>query len=324
MRTVFVINPKAGQAKNSLELQNKIRDFSKKSEKDVQVYVTTEAGDAERFVRNYCKNIGAARFIACGGDGTFSEVLNGVAECENAEIGIIPSGTGNDFCRNFPNVDFNNVLAQIMGETVKCDAILYTTRVNGEMTTKYCANMFNIGFDCNVADLTAVMKEKPFISGSMAYLTSIFVTLIKKKGASLKIDVNGKTVHNGRLLLTSIANGCYCGGGIKSNPEAQVNDGKISINIIKNVSRIKFIYLLPYYMKGTFKKLKNIEKVISDYKCKKVEITPPDGGMKLCVDGEIVTAGKTEFKLVHNAYNFVLPSVNGADVIEDKTKIYIQ
>ena len=36
--------------------------------------------------------------------------------------------------------------------------------------------MFNIGFDCNVADLTATMKKKPFVSGPFAYLLSTAIS----------------------------------------------------------------------------------------------------------------------------------------------------
>src|ERR1700687_5041363 len=38
--------------------------------------------------------------IACGGDGTISEVANGILQSANsAELGILPSGTGGDFRR---------------------------------------------------------------------------------------------------------------------------------------------------------------------------------------------------------------------------------
>ena len=290
MKTVFIINPSAGQGCN----ENLIEKILGLSQENTEAYITRFPGDATEYVRSFCQKHDKARFIACGGDGTLNEVLNGVVGFENAEIGIIPSGTGNDFCRNFePHSPFCDISAQINGERIKCDAIKYTTETDLGTTSGYCVNMFNIGFDCNVAALTAQMKKKPFISGSLAYLISIFVTLIKKKGANLKIEIDGKERHSGKLLLTSIANGCFCGGGIKSNPTASVCDGKISINIIKNISRIRFLTLLPYYMKGTFTKIKNIEKIITSEKCSEIVLTPLDGKMKICVDGEIADAGKT-------------------------------
>ncbi len=308
MRTFFVINPKAGTGKRIEELINSIKETAHKLKADVKIYITKSVGDAEKFVRAQCRELGPARFIACGGDGTLGEVLNGAIETDGAEVGIMPFGTGNDFCRNFDgDADFFDVQYQLEGECVKCDAIRFRNQLDVETQTRYCANMFNIGFDCNVADMTSRMKKKPFLSGSMAYFLSIFATLVKKNGAKLKIELDGKNRYSGELLLTSIANGRFCGGGIKSNPRASVHDGLLDINIIKNISRTNFLTKLPFYMKGTHIRLHGIEKVIANHKCKKATIEPLDGKMRLCVDGEIIDAKKTEFEIVQNAFSFVLP-----------------
>ncbi|MBR5587146.1 MAG: diacylglycerol kinase family lipid kinase [Clostridia bacterium] len=309
MTTVFIINPKAGQGKDVSRLADKVRDTARNLDAAAEIYFTEGVGDATEYVKNYCETRGGARFIACGGDGTLSEVLNGAIGCADAEIGVIPMGTGNDFCRNFgTDAEFLDIGAQILGKAERCDAIKYTTWVDGEIRSGYCMNMVNVGFDCNVADMTAEMKKKAFVSGSMAYFLSILVNLVKKKGINAQIEIDGELVRSGHILLTSIANGSYCGGGIKSNPTASVKDGLMDINIIKNVSRLKFISLLPHYMKGDFPELKNIEKVISTVKGEKMAIVPCEDKIRICVDGEIIDAGKTEFEIVHNAIDFVVPA----------------
>ena len=328
MKTVFIVNPKAGQGKNTDLLINSIEKAIAETGADASLYVTKAVGDAEVYTSEYCKNNGPARFIACGGDGTLNEVLNGAIEYPDAEIGVIPRGTGNDFCRNFGDgYDFTDIRRQIGGNTVKCDAIKYSTYSDSVNKQGYCVNMFNIGFDCNVADMTASMKKKPLISGSLAYFLSILVTLIKKKGADLQIEIDGEMVYNGRLLLTSVANGSYCGGGIKSNPFASTSDGLININIIKNVSRLKFISLLPHYMKGTVFELIGIEKYIASRKCKHIKLTPNTDAFRLCIDGEIIDGGVTEFDIVPNAFNFVIPgetSNAGENTAEKKPFDYIK
>ncbi len=302
METVFIINPCAGKKKDINNFINKIKLVKRGAE----IYETTAVGDATRFVRKYIKTNGVARFIACGGDGTLGEVVNGIAENNACEVGVIPMGTGNDFCRNF-DCDFSDIAAQINGESEKCDIIRYTTRIKGDQKSGYCINMFNIGFDCNVADMTDTVKQKTVFGGSIAYFIAILITLIKKKGANLKIELDGEEVHNGRLLLTSVANGCYCGGGIKSNPLAEIKDGLININIINNISRLRFITLLPSYMKGTVLKKKGIGKFIKSVKCSSITLTPKEGTMRICIDGEITDAEKTEFSIVHRGINFVVP-----------------
>lgn len=314
MKTVFVVNPAAGQGRNNEAFVQSLENMIARTSADASVYITKGVCDATCFVREYCDNMGPARFIACGGDGTLGEVLNGAVGFRDAEIGVVPMGTGNDFCRNF-GYDFSNTVLQIEGDTVECDAIKYFTELDGIIHEGYCANMFNIGFDCNVADMTSDMKKKPLISGSLAYFISILVSLVRKKCTDMKVELDGVEHHNGKLLLTSIANGCYCGGGIKSNPLADVSDGFINVNIIRNISRCRFITLLPYYMKGTVLKLKGIEKYISSKKCKSITVTPLVGKMRLCVDGEIISAGKTRFEIVHNAFKFVVPCIREKEVV---------
>ena len=304
MKTIFIVNPCAGTGNKTKMLLDKINGLCGREQ---EIYLTRAVGDATQYVRTYIESHGPARFIACGGDGTFNEVLNGAAGCDAAEVGIIPIGTGNDFCRNFESA-FEDISQQVTGESVRCDAIRYTAETENGTVTGYCANMFNIGFDCNVADMTARMKKKPLISGSMAYFVSILANLIRKKGANLEIEMDDAVKHCGKLLLTSIANGRYCGGGIKSNPLASVCDGTMNVNIIKNVSRLQFLRLLPSYMKGTFLHIRNIHAILSSTNCRKVVITPLEGKMRLCVDGEIMDAGRTQFEICPGEFRFIVPT----------------
>lgn len=302
----FILNPKAGQGNKIDTLISNIKENAP----DSNIYITKKTGDAEKFIKTECeanKKDECLRFISCGGDGTFNEVLNGIIPYSNAEIGIIPIGTGNDFCRNFPLTDdFFNVCAQANGEPLSCDAIKYTYNKK----TRFCANMFNIGFDCNVADLASRLKRYPLISGSLSYFLAVLITLVTKKGSNLLVEADGKEIHNGPLLLTSVANGCFCGGGIKSNPLSSVHDGLIDLNIIYDVSRFEFIKKLPFYMKGTHLELSDIKKILMNKKVRKLSITPNLNTLKLCVDGEISDVGKIDFECVKDAFKFVLPTVN--------------
>jgi len=303
MKTFFIVNPKAGQGKKSEELCRKIREVSPESE----IVFTKKKGDAGKIAKDICKNLKGeeVRIYACGGDGTFCDTVNGVIGYENVSVGVVPVGTGNDFLKNFGNEKvFKDLKAQLSGNVKKCDAIKITDESGKNL---YCANMINIGFDCNVADKAASLKKKPLISGSGAYLLAIFAMLIKKKGAFLKIIVDGEEKKNGKLLLCAVSNGKYCGGGIKSNPDANIDDGMLDVNIVHNVSRRKFLTLLPFYAKGTYKKLKKIDSIINFLKCKNMRIEPLGGKMKICVDGEIFDTGSINIEVIHKAYNFVVP-----------------
>lgn len=314
MRIIFVINPKAGKGKGIDKLVEKIRSTSEKTGIKASTYMTKAVGDAEAFADLIGKETASSgeevRLIACGGDGTLNEVLNGAIRYDNLTVGVMPIGTGNDFCRNFPDEgDFLDVEAQLKGKVVKCDAIRYSGLLAGKEQTRYCANMFNIGFDCNVVDLTAKLKTYPMIKGSFAYLLGVAVTYIKKKGAKLRVELDGKVIEDGPLLLTAIANGGFCGGGVHSSPYASVNDGIMDVNVIFNVSRLDFLKKFPHYAKGTHMELPDINQILYAGTCRKARITPLDGTMRLCTDGEIIDAGAIDFEMVPEAFNLLLPAV---------------
>ncbi len=309
MKTIFVVNPNAGQGKKFDRIIDEINGICERSENNIGVYITRAPNDAKVFVAEYCKNNGPARFIACGGDGTFSEVLNGSLEFENVEIGIVPIGTGNDFCRNFSlDARFFDLEKQISGECVKCDAIRYITNIDNQPKSGYCANMFNIGFDCDVADMTNYIKDRTDFGGPLAYIISIIANLFNRKPANLEIEIDGAVVHKGELLLTSIANGSYCGGGLKTNPIAQISNGFININMVKNISLPRLLKLLPRYINGSYLKIKNIGEIVSSLKCKKVKITSNEKTMRFSIDGEITDTGTTEFEIIPGAFRFVVPA----------------
>lgn len=314
MKIIFVVNPEAGKGKGLDKLKEEISRVSEETGISTGFYLTKSVGDAEAFARmaasEVAENGEEIRFIACGGDGTLNEVVNGIIGFDNAAVGIMPIGTGNDFVRNFSAAgDFMNIEAQLRGETTKVDAIKYEGVLAGEMRTRYCVNMFNIGFDCNVVDLTATLKNYPFLKGSMAYLAAVLCILVKKKGANLRVEADGELIHEGPVLLTAVANGSYCGGGVKSSPRASLNDGLLDLNIIYDVSRREFVRKFPAYSKGTHLELEDIDKILFFKQCRKVTITPLADKMRLCTDGEITDAGKVTMEIVPQAVNILMPKI---------------
>src|SRR6185437_9706591 len=68
---------------------------------------------------------GTKLIIACGGDGTISEVANGILSAgKDAELGILPSGTGGDFRRSLEIPAQTRAAARILreGRTRRIDA----------------------------------------------------------------------------------------------------------------------------------------------------------------------------------------------------------
>ena len=310
MKHYFIMNPVSGHKRARERFLHEMTDL----ETDYELIFTMKKGDARAFSEDIAKTASHrdedVRIFACGGDGTIHDVVNGAMGYSNVEIGCIPLGTGNDFIRNFGRKSqFMDLETYLDGPSVYCDSIMYSSENRGSVVTGHCVNMVNIGLDCNIVDTTQSVKKIPAVNGSAAYLASVFINLVRKKGENLRIDFGGSYTHDGKLLLISIANGCYCGGGIKGLPKALTDDGYMDVSLVRNVSRLDFVKLFPKYSKGTHltDKRLNRKNILRYTKEVEMEIEANSGNFKLCIDGEISTSQKASFQINRHAFKFIIP-----------------
>lgn len=311
-RHIFVLNPAAGQGK-AVTVKEEILKIAEELSLDVEIYETKEILDGEVVANKFAKEAteeNPVRIYACGGDGTINELLNGIVGYENIELGVLPLGTGNDFIRNFgTQEDFMDIKRQLLGEAKEIDAIKYRWYKNGYDYNRYCINMFNIGFDCNVVDAAAKLKKLPLVSGSVAYILGVIKMLMKMKGADLRVEFEDGEVFDGAMLLIAIANGCFCGGGVKGVPKALTDDGLMDISLIKKCSRRRFLTLFPKYSKGTHLETKIAESLIIYKQSRKLKLTGNNESIMFSTDGEITYADGCEFEILPKAVKFVVPKI---------------
>ena len=104
MKYIFIINPAAGKEDSERELLNLLKE---RKDFDFDVYYTKSQKDATYYIRKYRKENpdGYLCFVACGGDGTVNEVINGIYGLDNVSFGIWPCGSGNDYVKYFGGAD---------------------------------------------------------------------------------------------------------------------------------------------------------------------------------------------------------------------------
>ena len=296
----FILNPKSGRSRKYHHLEKSIKAACKKRAIDYHIYYTTCPGDAMEYVSSMVRiSQERQRFICIGGDGTINEVVNSAPCNDNVEFGVIPSGSGNDFIKNFTNKKlFENIEAQLDGDTVSLDLI--------KCNDFYSVNMINIGFDCAVARMANKLKKSELVPPRLSYIAGLFVVAFRKIGTKMKIIFDDGEIIDDTLTLTAIGNGRYCGGGFCATPQATLDDGILDLCIVKKINILKFISLVGSYKKGTHLTNKRAQKVMSYRRTShfKMEFDAP---VPICVDGEIKGAKTLDFSVVSNGFKFVVP-----------------
>jgi len=94
---LLIYNPKAGDANFRFSLDRFIELFSDEKHRQICVFRSTMAGDAEKYV-NECDLTFVSSIFIAGGTGTVNEVVNALMKRDiHIPIGVIPAGTENEF-----------------------------------------------------------------------------------------------------------------------------------------------------------------------------------------------------------------------------------
>lgn len=296
MKHVFIINPVAGKGKAYDFIKPKIDEVCKKNNLDYEIVTTTAFRDGQKKVKEMAATGEEQRFYACGGDGTLYEIVNGAYGYKNAQVSVIPLGSGNDFIRLFgEKEDFYNLDNLINGVPVSLDVI----KCGDEIAINQCS----MGFDAEVCARQADFKKLPLVSGEMAYTAAAVYSLIGKVKNTFTIQVDDNEPYTQDCIFCVGANSRWYGGGYKVAPEALPDDGLLDMILVKKtIGRIKLLTLLNDYKAG-----KHLDWDMTNFvRGKKLRIHC-DKPAAVNVDGECSYVHDATFELVEDAITFVVP-----------------
>jgi YegS/Rv2252/BmrU family lipid kinase len=234
MRISFIANPTAGRGRT----RALVEAYAGVLSGDVELLWTQGPGHARELARAAAARSHAV--CAVGGDGTVSEVVNGLMP-RPVPLVVVPTGSGNDFaslvdCPRSPE-ELGRVLAQ--GAGVRFDVI--------DCGDRYCANSIGIGFEAMVTHHSLAIRR---LRGLPLYLLAVFKALKSIEHVRYHIDVDGREVAAEELLLVSVGNGKRAGGGFYLNPNASPTDGMIDVCTARRMSRTRLLTILPRAIRG--------------------------------------------------------------------------
>lgn len=297
MKHIFIVNPAAGKKDATENIGFDINEYIKASNSDLEFVIekTEYPKHAQLIAEKYAASGEPVRLYACGGDGTLQEVIEGAHRFENAEIGIYPSGSGNDFVKAFdiPKQNFLSIEKLVGASSKKLDLCFCND-------VPYI-NVANIGFDVDVVKNTARFKRLPMVTGKLAYQLSLGYTFFHKLPMYLKITSAEKCLE-GEFLISVFANGNFYGGSFRSAPQAQLDDGLIDVCLAKKTNRLRILKMLPKFKRGDHVGLD----IIEYFKTASVTVET-DGVKTACIDGEFIESSKFIFTIKKQAVSFIIP-----------------
>ena len=231
--------------------------------------------------------------VIMGGDGSFHEAINGMMNRRDEKlipIGIIPNGSGNSLCR-----DLN-----LLNPLKAAKAIANNQRIQidiGKITTDntiiYNFNIIGWGLVSSIG----IKAEKYRWLGPSRYTIISLIEIILKKTFKSKISFyNEKELKNeisDSFIFGVLCNTIHTGKGMKMAPKAKIDDGLLDLLLIKNVSRLKLLKLMPQLFSGTHINDENV----SYFKTKKLKLSTKNN-YKLNIDGEIKGSTSFDFEVL--------------------------
>jgi len=180
--------------------------------------------------------------VVCGGDGSLNMVINAVMNNGlTAKLGIIPSGTANDFATylNLPKDIISAAQLIAEGKTKAIDL--------AKANEKYFINVFALGYPANISHI--VNDDLKNVMGKMAY----YMKGLGEMGSfnPITVDItNSRGTFREELALALVLNGRGAGGFTDLIPDGSASDGLLDFLALRSVNFTQLPTLLLKVMKG--------------------------------------------------------------------------
>ncbi len=252
---LLIANPRSGGGATGRRL-SQILELGRRLFDDIEMVTTEAPGHAVALAETAAK-AGRSPVIAVGGDGTVSQVVDGLFRAGESgrapvELGIVPAGTGGDLARTLgiPRSAERAMLGIACGrsETIDAARICYKADDGADALSHY-VNIADAGLGGETVRYVESMKRLP---GKAAYLAGSIVAIARHRPRRVRIDLNdGAELHEIEAGVVAVANGRYFGGGMQIAPRADPSDGELDVIAIAHCPPLEALRLLAKIYRGS-------------------------------------------------------------------------
>jgi YegS/Rv2252/BmrU family lipid kinase len=247
-------------------------------------------------------NGGYRYLVAVGGDGTVNEVASGIlrsTELKNTVLGVIGTGTANDFVRSagipLDCAEACSILASPRRRLF--DVGVVECKCGGQSIERYFVNIAGVGF---AAAIVAAAKKVPKnLGGIFLYMVGFPRSLFSYRNKTVVLRLGDK-IDTERIMAVVVANGRYAGYGMNIAPRAELGDGLLDVVIIGDLGKFEVLKTWPMVYKGTHV----IYPKIRQEKVSRLTIESSDKVL-VQADGELLGECPASFRIMPSALTVV-------------------
>lgn len=244
-RYLIVANPAAGGGRVARTLPAVRRELDRLGI-DAEVQLTGGLADVAGMVAD---GAAAGRVpVAFSGDGVVGAVAAAISREEPSLMGVLPGGTGNDFCRHAGIPDDPVQACSLLVSGVEAPVDL------GEANGARFLGIASAGFD---SEANAAANAAPRWLGSLVYTWGALSALARWRPARFTVTVDGsEESFEGWSVIC--ANTSVYGAGMFIAPDARTDDGLFDVVWSLKTGRLRFLALFPRVFKGTHVELESV------------------------------------------------------------------
>lgn len=257
MKTVFIINPLAGNGK----ALKKWRRFEKTIQFPYEQVVTQFPGHATDIAAGYREQQNVL-LIGFGGDGTLREIVVGAAGAEELVVGSVASGSGNDFARAYGTFKDAQAIERFLENPFfrREDLGRFANGAGFQFVSSS-----GIGFDAEIS----IAVNRSFIKkklnqlglGKLVYFLYVIRTFLTFKKFTLTVQTDGTTTIYEDVWLATVSNQPYFGGGMKISPSSKTDDGLLELTVVHHISRLKLLLVFGTVFSGAHTHFKEVSQM---------------------------------------------------------------
>ena len=245
-RTVFLVNPASANGatgKRWPKLEARASELGLTGE----TLLSERPGHLTELARTAAES--GARLVVVGGDGTLNEVVNGIGGLD-AEVAILPTGTGQDFGRTYgiPTDADEAIQVALNGSLRTVDlGKAFLRGTDGAEIERWFANIGSAGMSGAVARRANTMSKR--LGGKATFYYALVREFVAWRNVETTVRLDD-TERTGRISNVIVAIGRYQGGGMKIAPGAEPDDGLFDVILIGDITKLDFITTSPKLYKG--------------------------------------------------------------------------